>query len=217
MALQSARAAELSATGISIPFFSDAGTLTHRIIAKSGSKSGDIRTLHEVEIHYFAPKDPTLVVQKIEAADATWDERKEILSGRGSILVATIENRLTGEGFDFALATALLQIHRRFTMTNREFRLTSDRANIELIVERAEDDLNVRDVKRCEAIGNLHIVVEPATQPRYRVKEAFSDLAIYDGATGIVSLPHPTRTVQADGGEGKFETLTINLRDPAKK
>jgi hypothetical protein len=75
----------------------------------------------------------------------------------------------------------------------------------------------VRDVKRCEAIGNLHIVVQPAVQAKYRIKEAFSDLAIYDGATQIISLPHPTRTLQVDGGTGNFETFTINLRDEAKK
>jgi len=63
----------------------------------------------------------------------------------------------------------------------------------------------------------LHIVVQPPAQPKYRIKEAFSDLAIYDGTTQIISLPHSTRTIQANGGKGHFDTFTINLRDEAKK
>jgi hypothetical protein len=211
------RGAQVSATGISIPFFNDAGKLTHRLLAKSGTKSGDIQNLRSVEVHYFAPADPKVIVQKIEASEATWDAKKETLVGYGAIVVATLENRLTGDGFDFALATALLHIHRNFTMTNRELRLTSDRATIELIVDRKDEDVKVTDVKRCEAIGNLHIVVQPAAYEKYRLKEAFSDLAIYDGATKIVSLPHPTRTLKVDGGEGRFNTLTIDLRDQGKK
>jgi hypothetical protein len=217
LAISGARAAELKATGISIPFFNATGTLTHRMLAKSAVKSGPRQNLHGVEIHYFAPGDPKVIVQKIEAADATWDDKKEVLAGQGSIVVATVENRLTGDGFEFELATSLLQIHRDFTMTNPDVRLTSDRASIELIVEQSDDRVKVRDVKRCEAIGNLHIVVEPAAQPRYHIREAFSDLAIYDGTMGIISLPHATRTLQAGGGEGRFETLTLNLRDEAKK
>jgi hypothetical protein len=215
--ISNARGAEVSATGISIPFFNDAGKLTHRMMAKSGVKTGPLQALRGIEIHYFAPHDPKVVVQKIEAADATWDDRKGLLVGSGQIVVATVESRLDGDGFDFALATSLLKIHRNFTMTNPEVRLTSSRANIELVVEQSADQLKVRDVKRCEAIGNLHIIVQPPAQPKYRIKEAFSDLAIYDGATQIISLPHPTRTIQRDGGRGHFDTFTINLRDEAKK
>ena len=109
------------------------------------------------------------------------------------------------------------RIHRNFAMSNRELRLTSDRAKIELIVDRSDDALRVRDVKRCEAIGHLHIVVQPTAQKEYRFKEAFSEIGIYDGVRGIVSLPRPTRTIQTDGGTGRFDTLTINLRDEAAK
>ena len=84
-------------------------------------------------------------------------------------------------------------------------------------MEQSAADFKVRDVKRCDAIGNLHLVVQPAAQSKYRIKEAFSDLAIYDGVKQIIRLPRPTRTLQADGGTGHFETLAINLRDEAKK
>ena len=217
VAVSTVRAAEISATGISMPFFNAAGKLTHRMMAKTAVKTGPVQALRGIEIHYFAPNDPKLVVQKIEAADATWNDRKGTLTGSGQVLVATVESRLDGDGFDFALDSSVLEIHRNFTMTNPEVRLTSDRARIELVVEQSAAEFKVRDVKRCDAIGNLHIVVQPAAQPKYRIKEAFSDLAIYDGAKQIIRLPHPTRTLQADGGTGQFETFTINLRDEAKK
>jgi hypothetical protein len=210
-------AGEMVATGISLPFFNESGKLTHRLLAKTGTMSGGIQKLHGVELHYFSPTDPNVVVQKIEATEATWDEKKGTLVGRGPIAVATVENRLTGEGFDFALATSLLHIHRQFSMTNAEAVLTSDRATIELVVEKSGEDLKVRDIKRCEAIGNLHIVIQPAAQKRYRFKEVFSDLGVYDGVTKIVTLPHPTRTVQLDGGEGRWGKFEFLLEDQAKK
>lgn len=216
LAISWAQGAQLSATGISIPFFDHEGKLTHRMMAKSGIKSGSLQQLVGIEIHYFTPNDPTVIVQKLEADEATWDDKKETLVGRGPIVVATVDNRLTGVGFDFALASSLLHIHRNFTMSNREVLLTSDRAKIELVVDRAGEDLKIRNVERCEAIGNLHIVVQPTAQKKYRFKEAFSDLAIYDGVTQVISLPHPTRTLQPEGGEGHFETLTVNLRDEVK-
>jgi hypothetical protein len=211
-----ARAAEIAATGISIPFFDDAGKLTHRMIAKSGTKSGAVQKLHGIEIHYFAPNDPSVIVQKLEAAEAIWDERAWTLVGRGLIVVATVDNRLTGDGFDFALTTSLLHIHKNLTMSNREVRLTSDRAKIELVVERGQD-LKVRDVRRCEAIGNLHIVVQPTARKKYLFKEAFSDLAIYDGVDKSVEFPNPTRVLKTDGGVGHFQTFRINLRDEAEE
>lgn len=210
-------AAEMVATGISLPFFNESGKLTHRLLAKTGTMSGGIQKLRGVELHYFSPTDPNVIVQKLEASEATWDEKKETLVGRGPITVATVENRLTGEGFDFALATSLLHIHRQFSMTNAEAILTSDRATIELVVEKSGADLKVRDIKRCEAIDNLHIVIQPAAQKRYYFKEAFSDLAVYDGPTKIVSLPNPTRTLQADGGEGNFKHTAFLLSEQAKK
>lgn len=210
------RAAEFVATGISIPFFDAAGNLTHRMMAQNGTRAGALQNLRGVEIHYFEPGDPKTIVQKLEAQEATWDDKKETLVGRGPIVVATVENRLTGQGFDFALATSLLHIHRDFAMSNDEVVLTSDRATVELLIEKSGEDVKVRDVKRCEAIGNLHIVTQPAAETKYRFKEAFSDLAIYDGASQMVTLPHPTRLLKSDGGKGNANTLTINLRDEAK-
>jgi hypothetical protein len=204
-------AAEVSASGISIPFFDDAGRLTHKMLAKVGTKSGQLQKLQEIEIHYFSATDPNVIVQKLEAEDATWDDKKETLVGRGPIVVATVENRLTGNGFDFALATSLLHIHENFTMTNREVIVTSDRATVELIVERAGDNVKVRDVKRCEAIGHLQIVVQPTATKTYPFEKAFSEIAIYDGSQQTVTLPKPTRTVNKRR-ESTVNTLTINLR-----
>ena len=217
-ALQSAPAVagEMKASGISVPFFNAAGKLSHRLLAKSGTLSDGVHSLQGVALHYFSPDDPTVIVQKLETAEATWDDRKETLAGQGSLVVATVEHRITGEGFDFALATSLLHIHRQFTMTNDEALLTSDRATIELIVERGTG-VKVRDVKRCEAIGNLHVVIQPAAQSRYRFKEAFSDLAIYDGVTRNVVLPNQTRTLQVSGGEARFNRMEFLLGDQAKK
>lgn len=220
LALTAGRAfggAEMVATGISLPFFNESGKLTHRLLAKTGTMSGGIQKLHGVELHYFSLTDPNVIVQKIEATEATWDEKKETLVGRGPIAVATVENRLTGEGFDFAVATSLLHIHRQFSMTNAEAVVTSDRATIELVMEKSGEDLKVRDIKRCEAIGNLHIVIQPAAQKRYYFKEAFSDLAVYDGTTKVVTLPNPTRTLQVDGGQGNVKHTAFLLGDQAKK
>lgn len=207
---------EMAASGISLPFFDAAGKLTHKLVAKTGTMSGSVQKLHGVELHYFSSSEPGVIVQKLEAAEATWDEKKETLVGHGSIAVSTIENRLTGEGFDFALATSLLHIHRNFTMSNPEAHLTSDRATIELVVEQGGENLKVRDVKRCEATGHLHIAIQPAAQKRYGFKEAFSDQAVYDGVTKVVTLPQPTRALKPDGGEIRSKTMTFLLGDRTK-
>ena len=199
-----------------MPFFNEAGVLTHRLIAKTGAIAGSIQQLQGVELQYFSPRNAGVIVQKLEAKEATWDESKETLVGHGPIAVTTLENRLTGEGFDFSVATSLLHIHRDFTMTNAEAVLTSDRATIELVVEKSGEELKVRDVKRCEAIDNLHIVIQPAAQKKYRFTEAFSDLAVYDGQSKVVTLPHPTRTKKLDGGEGRFNTFTFTIGDQGK-
>lgn len=212
---QSVHAVELSASGISVPFFNDAGKLTHKLLAKHGTKVGNVQNLHEVQVHYFSAADSNVVVQKLEAAEATWDNRKETLVGRGSIVVATDENRLTGEGFDFALATSLLHIHRNFTMTNREVVVTSDRAIVELLVEKEGENVKVRDVKRCEAIGNLQIVTQPTATQEYRFDKALSEIAIYDGATQTVTLPKPIRTFSKGREAPTLNKLTINLKKGA--
>jgi hypothetical protein len=209
------RAVEFSAIGISLPFFNATGKMTHKMIAKDGAKAGNLQMFREVEIHYFSPDDPTIIVQKLEAEEATWDARKETLVGRGPVVVATEENRVTGEGFDFALATSLLKIHRNFTMSNREVVTTSDRAIVELVVDRSGDQLKIRDVKRAEAIGNLQIVVQPTAMQKYDFEKALSDFAIYDGATQTITLPNPIRLTKKDQPAGQMNKATIRLKDTA--
>lgn len=213
----SSRAAELTAAGITLPFFDAHGKLTHRLLAKHGAMTGAAHALRDVELVYYSAVEPPRVVQQLNAAEAVWDPKKETLEGRGAIEVVTEESKLTGEGFDFTLATALLHIHRKFTMTNPDIRLASERATVELVMEQQGDERKVRDVKRCEAIGNLHIVVEPAARPRYNVEEAWSPRAIYDGATKIITFPELTRYL-VKGKTGEAQTLTINLAaKPAAK
>jgi hypothetical protein len=203
-------AAELKAEGIAIPFFDAAGKPTHRLAARRGTLVGTAQKLQEVELVYFSLTDPKVIVQKLVAAEATWDSTREILTGTGAIEVTTEENKLTGEGFDFALATSLLHIHRKFTMNNREAVLTSDRAVVELIVEQKGDERKVRDVKTCEAIGNLHVFVQPAARAKYKIDEAWSTLARYDSATRNITFPEPTRYV-AKGARGEAQVMVIEL------
>ena len=210
------RQVELTASGISVPFFDSAGKLTHKLVAKSGTMAGALQQLHEVELVYFSPTDPNVIVQKLIAADATWDDKREVLAGRGPILVATEENRLTGEGFDCALATSKLNIHRNFKMENVELVVTSDRAIVDLLVEREGEDVKVRDVKRCEAIGNLQIVVQPTAKKRYDFVQARSEYAVYDGAKRTIELPREIRYLKKDNREVVSNTLTVQL-PPVKK
>lgn len=204
------KSVELKADGIAVPFFDASGRLTHRLNAKTGVVTGAAQSLREVELVYYSATDPQRVVQTLLAADALWDPRKETLTGRGAIEVITEESKLTGEGFDFTLSTALLHLHRAFTMTNADLRLTSDRATVELIVEQKGADRKVRDVKRCEAIGHLHVVIAPAARERYNVEELWSPLAIYDGATQIITFPQPTRSL-VKGRTVESQTMTIDL------
>jgi hypothetical protein len=205
------RSVEFAASGISLPFFNAAGKLTHKLIAKDGAKAGNLQNLRGVEIHYFSATDPTVIEQKLEAEEATWDASKETLVGRGPITVTTEENRVTGEGFDFALATSLLHIHRNFTMTNPEAVMTSDRATVELVVERAGDEVKIRDIKRCEAIGNLLVEIQPTATQTYRFDKLRSNLAIYDGATQTITLPNQIRGIK-DGKEGTVSKAEIKLK-----
>jgi hypothetical protein len=197
-----------------VPFFDEHGKLTHRLIAQRGKMAGGLQHLQGVALVYFSGSDPELIVQKLLTDEATWDEKKETLTGRGEIVVATEENRLSGEGFDFALATSLLHIHRKFKMENRELLLTSRRATIELIVERSGENVKVRDVKRCEAIDDLHIAVQPTAKKTYPFEKASSDLAIYDGLAETITFPRPIRYLR-QGREAVSNTLTIDLKKPA--
>jgi hypothetical protein len=210
-------AAEVVASGITIPFFDAAGKLTHRMTASHGTKAGTSQQLQDVELVYFSEREPNVIVQKVLATDATWDDKKELLTGRGKIVVATEENRITGEGFDFALGTGLLHIQRDFKMDNAELLVSSTRATVELMVERAGEDVKVRDVKRCEAIGNLEIVVQPTAKKHYDFVRAYSERAIYFGATRIIEVPQQIRYVKPDGHEATSNTLTIKLARPAAK
>lgn len=207
----SARAAvELAASGLAVPFFNDAGKLTHKIIAERGTMIGQLQHLKHAQIEYYAGGDPKRVVQRLVAAEAMWDEKKELLSGSGPIAVATEANQLSGVGFDFALSTARLNIHREFTMTNRELRLTSDRATVDLILQRQDERVNVSDIKRCEALGHLRIKIRPTATQTYHFEEAYSDRAIYDGATHTITLPHTIRFLRA-GRESTANHFEIKL------
>jgi hypothetical protein len=206
-----ARDVEVNATGISIPFFSPAGKLTHRLTATHGTKAGELQKLKEVELVYFSATKPNEIVQKLVATDATWDDKKEVLRGDGALLIATEENRITGDGFDFTLATALVHIHRQFKMENSELLVTSDRATVELIMERNADETKVRDVKRCEATGHLEIVVQPTAKKRYDFTKAYSETAIYEGATRVIEFPQTVRYTRKDGTPASSNMLTIKL------
>jgi hypothetical protein len=204
-------AVELAASGISMPFFNEAGKLTHKLIASRGTLVGSVQRLEQVEINYFSPTDPNVIVQKILADEATWDEKKEVLTGTRSITVATEETRLTGEGFEFVLATSRLRIHRNFRMENSEMILTSERAVAELLVAKSGDTVQVRDIKWCDAIGDLKIAIQPTATREYPFKTAFSDTAHYDGATKIVTLPTAIRSVDRKGQESRINKMEIKL------
>jgi lipopolysaccharide assembly outer membrane protein LptD (OstA) len=202
-----------------MPFFSPAGTLTHRMVAKRGVMVGNVQHLQEVALVYFSATEPDRVIQKVTAMEATWDDKKEILTGDGPIVVATETTRLTGEGFDFTLATSRLYIRRNFAMTNDEILLTSDRAEVDLITERSGDTVKFRDVKRSEAIGNLRVVVQPQAKKTYPFERATSERAVYEGASGRILFPEQVRYVRK-GREIVSNTFEINLgsatTDPAK-
>lgn len=198
------RAAKVVASGLSFPFFDDAGKLTHKINARHATIVGALQHLQEVEIEYYENGDPKRVVQRVTATEATWNEKNETLEGRGAVVVETDENRLTGEGFLFELARSQLNIHRNFTMTNREVRLTSDRAVVDLVIDRKGDDVKLRDVKRCEAFGNLHVKVLPTATKKYAYDEMRSTRAIYEGASHTIFLPEETRASK------KGQALVLN-------
>jgi hypothetical protein len=193
------RAVEIAASGISAPFFNEAGKLTHRMVAARGALTGRVRRLEQVEIHYFSLTEPATIVQKVLADEATWDEKMETLTGTRSVVVETEDNRLSGDGFDFALATSLLHIHRNFRMENREVVVTSDHATAELLVAKSAENVQVRDVKWVDAIGDLQIVVQPTATREYRFEKAFSDIAHYEGATQVVTLPNAIRAIDRKG------------------
>lgn len=208
-------AAELVARGLSFPFFDETGILTHKLMAREGTMSGGVQRLSEVEIEYYADGVPSRVVQRVTAAQAIWHEKREILEGEGAISVETERNRITGRGFRFELARSQLNIHRDFGMQNAELLLTSDRAIVDLVLERAGDEVKLRDVKRCEAFGNLVIKVLPTAAKDYNFDEARSTRAIYDGATHAITLPEEARLLK-DGRASTAQHTRYTL-DPATR
>ncbi len=208
------RGVEITASGITVPFFDESGKLTHKLLARQGTKSGNIQVLRDVVVNYLSVTDPNLIVQKLETDEATWGDRTQTMTGNGRLVVVTAENRLSGDGFDFAVSNSVWHLHRNFTMSNPEVVLTSDRATVDLVVEKAGDRLKLRDVKRCEALGHLQITVQPTASKKYGFEKLFSEIAIYEGATKMITLPQPSRTL-SKGIEVTSQTLTINLKDPA--
>lgn len=204
--------ANLAATGLMIPFFNDAGTLTHRLTAERGSLTGPLQHLEGVELVYFSATDPTQVVRRLRTDEATWDQKREILAGSGAIRLESEDAELSGKGFHFVLEQAQLTFHRDFVLTNPEVVLTSDRAIADLVIDRNEEDVRVRDVKRVEALGNFHVTVQPAAQARYNFDEARSDRAIYDGTRHTITLPNEVRVRRGDR-EAVTQTLEISLGD----
>lgn len=187
------------ARNISYPFFNEAGQLTHRVKAESAAQTGKARKLRGVVVEYFEAGDPVRVTQRITAKEATWDEKKQTLAGEGAIAIETEASRLSGEGFLFALERSQMEIHRKFAMSDPEVDLTSDRAVIDLVLERegkGETAVRVRDVKRFEALGNLHVKVRPAAVGKYEVDEANSERAVYDGATHTITIPQETQLMR---------------------
>lgn len=204
-----AGAAEVTARGIAVPFYNEAGQLTHKLTAARGALAGDRRRLEQIEIRYFSLAEPATVVQRVVADEAIWDEKTQTLSGPRRVVVTTEENTLSGEGFDFALATSRLHLHRNFRMENREVVVTSDRATAELLVARSGDEFRFRDVKWCEATGNLQIEVQPTATRTYLFQQAWSETARYEGATRIVTLPRPVRGIDRKGQAGTIDKLEI--------
>lgn len=192
-------AVEMTARNISYPFFNQAGRLTHRIKAESAAQTGQVRNLRGVVVEYFEAGDPTRVTQRIAASEAVWDDKQQTLAGDGAISVETDVNRLSGEGFLFALERSRMDIHRKFAMSNEEVDLTSDRAVIDLVLERSgkdDSEVRVRDIKRCEATGNLHVKVRPAAKDKFEVDEASSERAVYDGATHTITIPKESQLMR---------------------
>lgn len=213
-------AAEIAAEGIMLPFFDATGRRTHALRAERGTLRGPLQTLTGAELVYFSADEPNRIVQRVQADTATWDTANETLTSDGHVTVTTDFNRLSGEGFDFSMATSLIRIHRAFTLENTELKLTSDRAVIELAPDRADRadragrGVRGSDVKRCEAQGNLVVTVLPTARKEYPCDQAFSAIAIYDGETQTIELPQPTRTLKR-GSEGRIGHFKFDLRVPA--
>lgn len=205
-----ASAAEIAAQEISTPFYDEAGRLTHRITARRGVWRGEQQKLEDVEVLYYdASKGP--VPQRLRAREAIFDQKRNTLTGEGAVTVETGTSRLSGEGFDFALASSQLNIHRAFRLEHPDVVLTSDRAIITLAVEKAGAQVKLRDVQRCEARDNLHLVFSAAGRKKSQCDEAFSDLAIYDGVAQTVELPHRVRALR-DGVESQVGRVNFDLK-----
>jgi hypothetical protein len=216
MVLSAAAVEKLTANGITLPIFDPTGkTLTHKLLAKRGTMLGPLQTLYGVELQLFSPTEPGVVVQKMEADDAVWDAQRQILTGKGEIVVTAADNRLRGQGFEFSMISSQLVIQRDFSLVNPELTLTSDRAIIDLVVEKNDKDVKIRDVGRCEAIGNLLIVATPQAAKKFGFEKATSDRAIYNGDARTITFPGPTHTIM-----GQYKMLSqeflINLERPAK-
>ena len=212
-----ARAIEITAEGITAPVFDAAGHKTHELKARRGTGSPTQKHLEGVEVRYFALDDATRVVQRVLTDEATWDQTKGTLTGNGAVTVENPLSTLSGRGFDFALATSVLNVQREFKLIMPEFVLTSDRAIAELAVERSGDRMKIRDLKRCEATDNLRIVVLPAGKKSFEFAEATSTHAIYDGSTRIVTFPNPLRGRAKDSKvdvETEFEKTEVKLGPP---
>jgi hypothetical protein len=202
---------EAAVSGMMVPFFDDAGRLTHRLYADRGASSGGLQRLQGVRIDFYTAADPKRVEQRVTTDEAVWDPKKETLTGSGRIAVETERTQLAGEGFAFVLATGRIDIHRQFSMTHPDSLLTSDRAEVDLVLQRDGDDVRLRDVKRVEAFGNLRVMIPPAVRKQVLgVEELFSERAIYDGATHTIHLPEKVRGKKS-GGAAEFNGFRYEL------
>lgn len=193
--------------GLTIPFFDPAGRMTHKLTAKSGTLQGEDRVLHDAEELYFAADDSSKVVQRINAEEAVYSEKKQTLTGSGPLRVTTLASQLSGVGFDFSLGTSVLNLHRDVRMQDPEFVVTGDRGNAELVIEKTGDKLEYRGIRGAKFTGNLHLVTLKRGK-KIRIEEAFTDVAIFDGFTRTITLPNELREIGRDEKGKKIETTS---------
>ena len=201
---------EFRADGLAVPFFNERGQLSHKLTAERGRMVASRHHLESVVIEYYSGTQPDLVVQRVQAERAVWDDGRQTLSGDGRVEVETEESRLAGTGFDFALDSAVLNIHRDFRLSTAEAVVTSERATVDLVLEREGETLRFRDIRRCIAERNVHIVIAAAERKRHGIDEAVSERVVYDGRARTITSPGTVRALRA-GRESTSATVNVQL------
>ncbi|MCH6258810.1 hypothetical protein MLD52_19785 [Puniceicoccaceae bacterium K14] len=188
---------------ITVPYFNKAGNLSHRLTAEKGNYGEGNPRLFQVVIEMFSGGEEQIEVGRIIADEAELVESENKIVGQGRAQYLSEEFDVQGYDFEIDLDTNTLLLKRDCTASNDEY----DFKSVSMIVEYDESKtVGYNGIRKLIAKEELEIFSKGIGTTEF--DEAYTELAIYDGLTGIIDFPEEVEFVR-DKQKGSLKNLKI--------